>query len=365
MRMAKDYYDILGISKTASQDEIKKAFRKLAHQHHPDKKHGDEAKFKEINDAYGTLSDPEKRGRYDKFGMGANDAGQGGPSGGPFGAGGFNMNDFQFQGSGFEDMFSDLFGGGRGFGQGGSRSQSGADIETDIEISFDEMVSGVRKTIRIRKPIVCAPCHGTGGAPGAKEETCSTCQGSGRVTKTVQSFLGTFSQAAVCPKCRGKGKWFSKECPTCKGAGKNMGEEEISFDVPAGIESGQTIALAQKGSAGENGMPAGDLFVTVHVRSHDSFERRGDNIVSPLAITFAQAALGDTVEVDTVHGSVRMKIPAGTQPGEVFRIKGKGLKSVRGWGSGDHLVATRIEVPKKLSGEEKKLIEKLRDISQK
>lgn len=351
--MAKDYYEILGVAKDASQDDIKKAFRKLAHQHHPDKKHGDEAKFKEINEAYGTLSDPEKRRRYDQFGTGPNGAG------GAQGFGGFDFNDFQFGGNGFEDIFSDLFGGGGGFSAGARGPKAGMDIETDIEISFDEMVSGVRKTIRIRKPITCAACQGTGGEPGSKEETCPTCGGSGRVTKTVRSFLGTFSQTAVCPKCSGKGKWYAKECTACKGAGKTVGEEEISFDIPQGIENGQTISLAGKGAAGGHGMPSGDLFVTVHVKPHKSFERRGDNIFSSVDIGFAQAALGDTISVETVHGPVRMKIPAGTQPGEVFRIKGKGLRNFRGWGSGDHLVTVKVAVPKKLSSEERSLIERL------
>lgn len=356
LAMAKDYYDILGVPKGASQDDIKKAFRKLAHQHHPDKKHGDEAKFKELNEAYGILSDPEKRARYDRFGHAGT---QGGPGGGP-GFGGFDFNDFQFGGgSGFEDIFSDLFGRGGGFPGGTHGSRAGADIETDVEVTFDEMVAGTRKTIRIRKPIVCAACQGTGGEPGSKEETCSTCGGSGRITKTVRSFLGTFAQASPCPKCHGKGKRFAKECSSCHGEGKTVGEERIDFDIPAGIEDGQTISIAGKGAAGGHGMPPGDLFVTVHVRPHPSFERRGDTILSSVDIGFTQAALGDTIPVGTVHGPVRMKIPAGTQPGEVFRIKGKGLRNYRGWGSGDHLVTVRIAVPKKLSAAERDLIERL------
>jgi molecular chaperone DnaJ len=360
--MATDYYDILGIPKTASQDEIKKAFRKQAHQHHPDKKGGNEAKFKELNDAYGVLSNPEKRKRYDQFGHTANhQAGAGQDQG--FGGGfeGFDFGGFSSQGgsaSGFEDIFSDLFGGG----QSGTRNhdRTGSDIQVDIEVSFEEMVSGAQRDIKIRKPIRCHSCSGTGGKSGTKEADCKVCGGSGRVTKTVRSFLGTFAQAFVCSECHGRGKTYAEKCRTCHGAGRVEGDEHIHLDIPAGIENGQSISFSGKGAAGGHGSAAGDLLVTVHVRPHPTFRRHGDDIHSTLEIGFAEAALGETVPVETVHGPVKMKVPAGTQPDEVFRIRGKGVAHVRGWGEGDHLVTVKLVVPKHLSSEERSIIEKLK-----
>lgn len=359
--MARDYYEILDVPKTASQDEIKKAFRKLAHKYHPDKGGGDEAKFKELNEAYQALSDPEKRKRYDQFGH----AGAQGGFGGGQGFGGFEGFDFgNFSGqSGFEDIFSDIFGGG--FSGGRAASRAGRDIQVDVEISFEEMVSGAKKSIRIRKPVACPDCHGIGGASGSKEITCDECGGSGRVTKTMRSFLGTFSQVGVCPKCHGKGKRYEKACPGCRGAGRVERDEEIAFEIPEGIENGQTLSIPGKGAVGEQGAPAGDLFVSIHVRPHPSFQRRGDTVFSSVGLDFAQAALGDTIPVETVRGTMKMKIPAGTQPGEVFRIRGKGLKIAHGFGHGDHLVTVTVKVPKTLSPEERALMERLRDIRKK
>lgn len=354
-----DYYEILGVPKTASQDEVKKAFRKQAHKLHPDKSGGDEAKFKELNEAYQVISDPEKRKRYDQFGHAGAQGGFGGGQGfGGFSSqGGFDPNSFQFNGD-FGDIFSDIFGGGFG-GARGRRETVGMDIETDIEITFEEMVSGVKRTLGLRKPVRCAACDGTGGERGSKEETCPECGGSGQVARTVRSVFGTFSQMQVCAGCHGKGKRYATKCHACQGVGRTTGEERIDIEIPAGIGDGQTISISGKGAAGEYGAPAGDLFVTVHVRPHPSFERRGENIFSKVGIGFPIAALGDSVTVDTVHGPVKMKIPAGTQSGEVFRIKGKGLKSVRGWGTGDHLVTVDVRVPKKLSREAEALIRKL------
>ncbi|MEI7749377.1 MAG: molecular chaperone DnaJ [Candidatus Moraniibacteriota bacterium] len=361
----KDYYAILGVSKDASQDDIKKAFRKLAHKHHPDKQGGNEAKFKEANEAYGTLSDPEKRKRYDQYGSAEGPAGFGGFSGGN-GAGGFDFNDFQFGGGagGFEDVFSDLFGGG--FSGGRQRGpRAGSDIQVDVEISFMDMVNGTERSMRLRKTIVCSDCDGTGGKRGSKETTCSECGGAGQVRQTVRSMLGTFATVVPCPKCHGKGKRFAEDCPKCHGAGRVTGDEDVTVRIPAGIDDGQVISVSGKGAAGEPGGQSGDLYVNVHVKSHPSFARRGENILSKLAISFPQAVLGDTVKVETAYGFVNMKIPAGTQPGEIFRIKGKGLKNVRGYGQGDHLVTVTIDIPKKLSGKEKKLIEELRGEAEK
>lgn len=354
-----DYYDILGVSKTASQDEVKKAFRKQAHKLHPDKSGGDEAKFKELNEAYQVISDPEKRKRYDQFGHAGAQNGFGGGQGfsGFSSQGGFNPNDFQFNGD-FGDIFSDIFGGGFGGAQG-RREAVGMDIETDIEITFEEMVSGVKRTLGLRKPMRCTVCDGTGGEPGAKQEACSECGGSGRVAKMVRSVFGTFSQMQVCSGCHGKGKRYAKACHVCQGVGRITGEERIDVEIPAGIGDGQTISIPGKGAAGEHGASSGDLFVTVHVTPHASFERRGEHILSKIGIGFPLAALGGSVGVDTVYGPMKMKVPAGTQSGEVFRIKGKGLKSVRGWGAGDHLVTVDVRIPKKLSREAEMLIRKL------
>ena len=358
--MAKDYYATLGVSKNAPQDEIKKAFRKLAHQYHPDKGGGDEAKFKEINEAYQVLSSAEKRQQYDQFGQTYN--GQGAQGGGQ-GFGGFDFNDFasqgfNFGGQGFEDIFSDIFSGRAG---GRSQRRSGADIQVDVEISFEEMVKGARRDIRIRKFVACETCHGSGGKPGSSEATCKACQGQGQVRRTVQSILGAFSQVAPCEVCRGRGKVYTEKCSTCKGAGRVEKEETISVDIPAGINDEQVVSVPGKGAAGEAGTPPGDLYITVHIANHPYLIRRGSDIVSQREITFPQAALGDKVTIETIEGPVTMKIPSGTQSGEVFRIRGKGVPHLGRYGRGDHLVAVKLVVPKKLSSEEKKAIEALRE----
>ncbi|MFZ2187673.1 MAG: molecular chaperone DnaJ [Candidatus Moraniibacteriota bacterium] len=359
--MAKDYYEILGVAKNASEDEIKKAFRKLAHQHHPDKGGGDEKKFKEINEAYQVLSKKDKRSQYDQFGQnfhgnggGRSSQGQGG-FGGSSGRGG-SAAGFDFSGTGFEDIFSDMFGGG---GRSRGQSRVGADIAVDIEITFAEMVHGVKKDIRLRKLSRCDVCGGTGGKPHSKEDTCSECQGSGQIRRTVQTIFGAFAQEAVCERCHGRGKTYKEKCTTCHGDGRTQKEEHISIEIPGGIRDEQTLSVSGRGAAGEDGAPSGDLFVNVHVRPHASLKRRGDDIVSDLQITFAQAALGGKVNVGTIEGDVTMKIPAGTQPGEVFRVRGKGVPHLGHYGRGDHLVTISLFVPKKLSREEKDLIEKL------
>lgn len=358
MNMA-DYYVTLGVPKNASSDEIKKAFRKLAHQHHPDKSGGDEKKFKEINEAYQVLSDKEKRARYDQTGQ---DFHSQGSSGGGQGFGGFSQqgggSGFDFSGTGFEDIFSDIFGGGGGRSHGG-RTRSGSDIVVDIEISFEEMVQGVKKTVRLRKMSRCEVCFGTGGEPHSKEEQCSDCHGSGQVRRTVQTVFGTFAQAAICERCRGRGKMYKEKCHHCNGAGRMNREDEIDIEIPAGIHDEQTVSLSGQGAAGEDGAPSGDLFVNVHIRPHKTLKRNGDDIVSELTITFTQAVLGDKVSVMTIDGDMTMKIPAGTQPGEVFRIRGKGVPHLGHFGRGDHLVTITLFVPKHISREQKSLIEKL------
>lgn len=358
--MAKDYYDILGVNKGASDDEIKKAYRKLAHKHHPDKSGGDAEKFKEINAAYQVLSDKSKRAQYDQFGHSFDQRGGGQPGGG---FGGFDFSGFSQGGGqgfeGFEDIFSDIFGGG--FGGGGRQTRkAGRDIQIDTEINFEEMVTGAERETTLRRKTTCDVCRGAGGEPGAKEETCPTCQGAGQVRKAVRSVFGTFSQVATCPTCSGIGKVYSQKCHKCKGEGSVREEQTVKIDIPAGISDGQTISLQGYGEAGELGAPSGDLYVTVHVKAHPKFERKGNNILSEEHIRFTQAVLGDKIEVQTIDGYVKMKIPNGTQSGEIFRIKSQGIPELgrRGY-RGDQLVKIIVDVPKKLSGAQKKLMENL------
>ena len=359
--MAKDYYALLGVSKSASQDEIKKAFRKLAHQHHPDKAGGDDAKFKEINEAYSVLSDTEKRAQYDRFGPGFQN-GSGGFGGGGQGFEGFDFSQFggnggvkfDFGGGGFEDIFSGMFGGG-----GSNRARAGSDIQVDVEISFEEMVKGVKKSVTLRKLSSCDRCQGTGGKPGSKESSCQRCGGRGQIQKQVQSIFGVMAQTVTCDACHGKGKTYTEACEVCRGAGRAQKEETLDIDIPAGIQDGQALSLRGRGAAGEQGAPAGDLFIMVHIKSNTQWIRRGDDIASVIELSYPQVVLGDKVTIVTVDGPVTMKIPAGTQPGEVFRIRSSGVPHLGRHGRGDHLVTVKLRVPKKLSREEKQLVESL------
>jgi len=358
-----NYYETLGVPKNASQDDIKKAFRKLAHKHHPDKTGGDEKKFKEVNEAYQVLSDKEKRARYDQTGQDFHSQGQPGAGAGQ-GFGGFggfsqggNASGFDFSGTGFEDIFGDIFGGGGG--RSHTRSRGGSDIAVDVEISFEEMVRGVKKNIRLRKLSYCDFCHGTGGDPKSREEICSDCGGNGQIRRTVQTVFGAFAQAVTCERCHGRGRVYKEKCPLCHGDGRVNKEEEIPINIPAGIDNNQTLSLEGYGTAGEDGAPAGDLLVTVHITPHTFLKRRGNDITSEVQITFPQAVLGDKINIETIEGAVAMKIPAGTQSGEVFRIRGKGVPVLGHFGRGDHLVTLTLVVPKKISREEKGLIEKL------
>lgn len=365
--MAQDFYTILGISKSASQDEIKKAYRKLAHQYHPDKSGGDEKKFKEINEAYQTLSNADKRAHYDRFGQapnGSSRAGGGGAQGGgnPFegfdfgGFSGGNSGGFGFSG-GMEDMFSDFFGGG------GStrRGRRGRDIQVDIEIAFEEMAKETVREVRLRKRSVCSECHGSGGAKGSTSKECSECHGSGQVRRTVQTILGSIAQAIVCPKCHGKGKVHTEACQKCRGEGVAEEEETIRVTVPAGIDDGQTLSMNGKGEAGEMGAPAGDLYVSVHVAKSSEFERKGSDLHSSVHISLSQAILGDRVDILSLEKSkITMKIPAGTQSGELFRIRGGGFPVLQGRGKGDHIVKVIIDIPKKLSRDQRRLMEELK-----
>lgn len=363
--MSKDYYNVLGVSKNSSDDEIKKAYRKLAHKYHPDKAGGDERKFKEINEAYQVLSDKQKRQQYDQFGQTFEQAG----AGGDFrGFEGFDFGDifgqsrqdggvnFEFGGD-FSDIFSDVF--GERFGRR-KRKKAGRDIQVDVEISFEEMVRGTTRDLKIYKTVICGVCAGSGGEPGAKEETCSTCKGSGQIKKQTRSFFGSFTQITTCPACEGAGKVYAKKCRKCGGDGRAKEEVNIKVEIPAGIQDGQTITLPGQGEAGEIGAPGGDLYVNVHVMPHRKFKREGNNITSSEQITISQAVLGDKISVETIDGEINMKIPAGMQSGEVFRIREKGVPQMGRRGRGDHLVKIIVKIPKNLSKDQKELIEKLK-----
>lgn len=363
--MSKDYYAILGVDKDASDDEIKRAYRKLAHQHHPDKSGGDEQKFKEINAAYQVLSDKAKRTQYDQYGQTFD---QGGFSGGGQGFGGFDFSGFQGQGgqgfeygaSGFEDIFSDIFGGGFGGGRRGTRKRPGRDIQVDVEISFEEMVRGTERDLKLYKTVACKHCGGSGGEPGAKKEKCSACDGHGQVKKAVRSFLGTFMQVAVCDQCQGAGETFSQKCRECGGDGRRKEDVSLKIRIPAGISDGQTISVHGQGEAGEPGAGSGDLYVNVHVLPHKTFSRKGDDILNEAIISISQAALGDKIDVMTIDGPVAMKIPAGTQSGEIFRIKERGVPHLDKRGRGSQLVKITLSVPKNISREQRDVLERLR-----
>lgn len=366
-----DFYDVLGVSKGASDDEIKKAYRKAAHKYHPDKDGGDEAKFKEVNEAYQTLSNKQKRQQYDQFGQtfdGAGGPGQGGggfggfdPSqfGGQAGGGGFEFNFGNGGEGGFGDIFGDMFGGGGGHTQA---REAGRDIQVETEITFEEMITGVTKTFELYKGVACDVCQGSGGAPGSKESECTECHGAGHVQKHMQTVLGTIAQNVRCTKCQGRGRSYEKNCNKCGGDGRVKDAVKMDVDIPAGIQSGQTISLSGRGEAGKSGATSGDLFVTVRVTPSDRYEREGDHVVTKEHISFAQAALGDKITVETVEGPVKMKIPAGTQSGEVYRIKGKGVPHLQSIGRGNHMVTVIVDVPTKLSRKQKKAIQELQKL---
>jgi molecular chaperone DnaJ len=370
--MAENYYDILGVPKGASDDEIKKAYRKLAHKYHPDKSGGDEKKFKEINQAYQVLSDKAKREQYDRFGQtfegGGFSAGGGSAYGGDFSGfdfGGFNKQgdfNFEFGGGDFEDIFSSIFGGARG--RTGQAKRRGSDIQVDAEISFEEMVRGTEREITLRKKVACDRCKGTGGEPGTAMKTCPTCHGSGRVQKITRSILGSFSQVSTCSECEGTGQIFEKKCAKCRGRGRTEETETIKVRIPAGIEDGGVISISGAGEAGEKGTSAGDLYIAVHVRPHSKFTRRGLDILSTEYVPFSVAALGGEAAVDTMDGKLILKIPSGTQSGETFRIKNKGVPEVRGRGNGHQLVKVIVKIPKKLSREQKRLVEELGNLGE-
>ncbi|HJE00682.1 molecular chaperone DnaJ [Staphylococcus auricularis] len=355
MANKRDYYEVLGVSKDASKDEIKKAYRKLSKKYHPDinKEEGADEKFKEISEAYEVLSDPDKRANYDQFG-------HDGPQGG-FGGQGFGGQDFSGFGGGFEDIFSSFFGDGRSSDPNAPRK--GDDLQYNMTITFDEAVFGAKKDITIRKDVKCHTCNGNGAKPGTKKKTCHYCNGSGHTTVEQNTILGRVRTQKVCPVCDGTGEEFEEPCPTCHGKGTENKNVKINVKVPEGIDNDQQIRLAGEGAPGENGGPQGDLYVVFRVKPSDKFERDGDDLFYDLNVSFAQAALGDEVKVPTLKGSVMLTIPAGTQTAKQFRLKEKGVKNVHGYGYGDIFVNIKVNTPTKLNDRQKELLREFADIS--
>jgi len=348
--MAKrDYYEVLGIQKGADEKEIKRAYKRLAMKYHPDRTKGDkesEEKFKEINEAYEVLADKEKRATYDQFGHAAFENGGAGTGG----FGGFSGADF---GDIFGDMFGDIFGGGRGR----QRVVRGEDLRYDIEITLEEAVRGTKKDIQINTLAQCEHCHGSGAEKDSKVETCATCHGTGRIRQQ----RGFFVTEATCPHCNGSGKKIEKPCKKCHGDGRVHKKKNLSVTIPAGVDTGNQLRLSGEGAAGENGAPAGDLYVVIHVKEHHIFERDGSNLYCEVPISFTMAALGGEIEVPTLDGRVKLKIPEGTQTGKLFRMRGKGITAARSSYAGDLICKIIVETPISLNEEQKELLRKLEE----
>jgi molecular chaperone DnaJ len=353
--MKEDYYKLLGVSKTATADELRKAYRKLAMQYHPDRNPDDKAaeeKFKQVSEAYEVLNDDDKRAKYDRYG---HQAFEGGGAGG---GGGF---------SGAEDIFqhfSDMFGGGDPFGGGGGRrqqqrGQQGGNLRIKVKLNLQEVAKGVNKKVKLSKEIGCQTCGGSGAKDRNSTTTCGTCRGSGYVRKVQSTFLGQMQTTVACPTCSGSGKTITAKCGSCKGHGVTVGEEVVSIDIPAGVSDGMQLSLSGKGHAGRNGGSSGDLIIAIEEIPHESLQRDGANLIYDLHVNYAEAVLGMEATVPTVDGAVKMKIPAGTQAGKVFRLKDKGLPVVQSYEKGDMLVHINIWSPKEVSREGRELLDKL------
>lgn len=364
--MKRDYYEILSISKTASGDEIKKAYRKVAMQFHPDRNPGDkeaEEKFKEAAEAYEILSNADKRAKYDRYGHQAFGPGMSG-GGNPFGGGGMDMNDIFSQfgdifgggGGGFSDFFG---GGGRSTGrQGGAR---GSNLRVKIKLNFEEMANGVTKNIKLKKYATCSHCHGNGAKDSSSIQTCKTCNGNGQVHKVQSTFLGQMQTVVVCPTCQGQGSTITAKCNHCKGDGRVYEEETVSINIPAGVHEGMQLSMNGKGNAGMRGGPAGDLLIAIEEEVHKELQRDGINVGYELFISFTDAVFGAQVEVPTIGGRAKIKIPAGTQSGKIFRLKGKGFPDINGYQRGDELINVNVWTPQTLSDEEKAALEAVKE----
>ncbi len=348
--MPRDYYEILGVARNASQEEIKSAFRRLARKYHPDVSSEPDAeeRFKELNEAYAVLSDPQKRAAYDRFGH----AGVGGAGG----AANFDFGDVA-------DLFAEIFGFGdfaRAWSHAGrQRPRRGRDLQVTLTLTFEEAVFGTEKEVHYSRREVCSACGGSGAAPGTRPQTCPTCHGSGRVRQTRTTFFGTMVQETVCPTCGGRGEVVAQACPTCRGQGVVTQQVRRVVEIPPGVDTGTQIRIAGQGDVGENGGPPGDLYVKLRVKPHKFFHRKGDDIILHLNINIAQAALGAEVPVPTVDGTETLRIPAGTQPGATFRLRGKGVPRLQRTGRGDQIVVVNVEIPTHLTAAQRHLLEEL------
>lgn len=358
----RDYYEILGVNKSASADEIKKAYRRLAVEHHPDRG-GNEEKFKEINEAYEVLKDNSKRQRYDQFGhagVGTSAASEGSPFGfGGFGTGQAQDFHFDFGDLGLGDILGSFFGGGPSTGSGSRRARRGRDMETDVEISFEEAIFGTKTELNLNMEDTCEHCKGNGVEPGFELKTCETCKGSGQVTNVMRTIFGNIQQAAPCPTCQGKGKIPEKACTVCRGKGTHRKRQTIKLKVPAGIDDGATIRLREHGEAIADG-PKGDLYINIRVKPHKKFTREGDLILSNEHIGMVEAALGTEIDVETVDGKVRMKVPVGTNSGTDFKLSSHGVSHLQGSGRGAHIVTILVDTPTKLTKEQQELLQQFK-----
>ena len=363
MTNKRDFYEILGVSKSASQEEIKKAYRKVAMQFHPDRNPGDksaEDKFKEAAEAYEVLNDPDKKAQYDRFGHSAFGSGRG--SGSYGGGGGMNMDDIFSQ---FGDIFGDegfgsFFGGnGRRSSGGQHRGTRGSNLRVKLKMNFEEIAKGANKTIKVKKHVKCNTCQGSGAKDKTSVQTCGTCNGSGQVRRVQNTFLGQMQTVTTCPTCSGDGTTITAKCTNCKGDGRVYGEETVTIDIPAGVQEGMQLSINGKGNAGERGGSAGDLIVLIEEEPHTQLQRDGLNVAFELHISFPDAVFGTQVEVPTIDGRAKIKIPPGTQSGKIFRLKGKGFPHVNSYEKGDQLIHVNIWTPQHVSSDEKHMLEKM------
>jgi molecular chaperone DnaJ len=351
-----DYYELLGVNKSASADEIKRAYRNLARKYHPDvnKEPGSEAKFKKINEAYQVLSDANKRSQYDYYGA------AGGPGAGGFGGGGFEGGFQGFEGFGeFGDLFDMFFGGQRGSQR--NEPQHGADLRFDLRITLEEAAHGIEKELDISHYVTCQTCKGTGAKPGTKPITCGNCKGSGQIKKTQRTILGSFIQVAPCPSCKGSGEIVVAPCDACQGEGRTRKKHQVKVKIPAGIDSGYRLRVAGTGDAGVKSALPGDLYVFIHVEPHAHFNRDGENLYSRSKISFIQAILGDELKIKTIDGEITLKIPPGTQPNTNFKVKDQGMPVLNGRGRGNLYVLVEVEIPAKVSREQEELLKKFKN----
>ncbi len=362
MTTRRDYYEVLGVNRDATPEDIRKAYRKLAMQYHPDRNKGDAAaedKFKEVGEAYAVLSDADKRARYDRFGHTM----AGAPGGGMGGQGGYGGFEFDLSDALRQFMEGGIFGGGAFGGResrGGAVRMRGNDLQVRIPLTMEEIATGVKKRLRVKRMVRCPECTGKGAKAGSEPKTCPTCKGRGEVRSAQNTIFGQFQTVTTCPQCHGEGTIIAEPCPSCKGDGRVREETEVTVDIPAGVSSGQYLTMRGQGNAGPRGGPAGDLIAIFEEKPHEFFERDGSNILYSLTLTIPQVVLGDEVEVPTLSGRARLKIEPGTEPGKILRMRGKGLPSLNGHRAGDELVEIQVHVPKRLTSREREMIQEMK-----